>query len=100
AADGGVPGRAPGRGRPPILSGLRLSANFSWLHGEYIDFGITRRFVSTSGTGISEIPIDYSGKALQNAPQYKVSGTVEWTFGLGRFGYVIPRSDVNWSDEV
>jgi outer membrane receptor protein involved in Fe transport len=85
---------------PPILSGLRLSANFSWLHGEYIDFGIIRQFVTTSGTGISRIPVDYSGKQLQNAPEYKVSATAEWTFDLGRFGFVIPRYDVNWSDDV
>jgi outer membrane receptor protein involved in Fe transport len=86
---------------PRLLDGLRLSANFSWLHGEYIDF-TTFRNVALVGlpAPTASIPVDYSGKRLQNAPQYKASGTAEWTFDLGRFGYLIPRYDVNWSDDV
>jgi iron complex outermembrane receptor protein len=83
---------------PRFLSGLRLSANFSWLHGEYLNFTTFRKF--TVGNDVFNASIDYSGKQLQNAPTYKVSGTAEWTFDLGRFGYLIPRYDINWSDDV
>jgi iron complex outermembrane receptor protein len=83
---------------PRVLSGLRLSANFSWLHGEYLDF-VTFKSFNAGPIGIAEAPIDYSGKPLQNSPQYKVSGTAEWTFDLGRFGYIIPRYDINWTDD-
>src|SRR5206468_10654591 len=83
---------------PRLLSGLRLYGNFSWLHGEYINFGTFRKF--QKGNVIFNVAIDYSGKRLQNAPQYKASGTAEWTFDFGRFGYLIPRYDVNWSDDV
>ncbi len=84
---------------PSLLSGLRFSGNFSWLHGEYIDFASERR-LTTGPLGISTVPIDYSGQSLQNAPEYKASATAEWTFDIGRFGYIIPRYDVNWSDDV
>jgi iron complex outermembrane receptor protein len=84
---------------PHLLSGLRLSANFSWLHGEYLNF-TTFRKVREGTTESANIPLDYSGKRLQNSPEYKVSATAEWTFDLGRFGYLIPRYDVNWSDDV
>jgi len=85
---------------PRLVEGLRVSGNFSWLHGEYIDFVASRFFQIGSGGGPVPIPVDYSGKRLQNAPEYKVSATAEWTFDLGRFGYLIPRYDVNWSDDV
>ena len=29
-----------------------------------------------------------------------MSGTAEWTFDLGRFGSLIPRYDINWSDDM
>jgi outer membrane receptor protein involved in Fe transport len=85
---------------PRVLSGLRLTANFGWLHGEYIDFTTFRRFSVPTNPNPFSVALDYSGKFLQNAPEYKVSGTVEWTFDLERFGYLIPRYDVNWSDDV
>jgi outer membrane receptor protein involved in Fe transport len=86
---------------PRLLDGLRLSGNFSWLHGEYLNF-TTFRAIAISGlpTGSANIAIDYSGNQLQNAPQYKASASAEWTFDFGRFGYLIPRYDVNWSDDV
>jgi outer membrane receptor protein involved in Fe transport len=85
---------------PNLFAGLRLSGNFSWLHGEYIDFVTARSFDPKTGTGVSNIPVSYSGRPLQNAPKFKASGTAEWTFDLGRWGYLIPRYDINWSDDV
>ena len=52
---------------PRLLSGLRLSANFSWLHGEYLNFTTFRKFAS-SDNQVFNASIDYSGKQLQNAP--------------------------------
>jgi iron complex outermembrane receptor protein len=86
---------------PQLIEGLRLSGNFSWLHGEYLDFQQIRKLpAGTAGQPDLEITVDYSGKQLQNAPRYKVSGTAEWTLDFGRWGYVIPRYDLNWSDAV
>ena len=91
---------APLRGwAPRIVEGLRVSGNFGWLHGEYLDFTTTRFFKPQVGP-VNPIPVSYAGLPLQNAPEFKASGTVEWTFDLGRWGYLIPRYDVNWSDDV
>jgi outer membrane receptor protein involved in Fe transport len=85
---------------PKLIEGLRLSGNFSWLHGEYIDFSTTRTFRLPNSAGPVDVTVDFSGNQLQNSPQYKVSATAEWTFDLGRWGSIIPRYDVNWSDDV
>jgi iron complex outermembrane recepter protein len=83
---------------PPLFDGLRVSANFSWLHGEYLDFS-TIRNIPIQGETVP-VQVDYSGKQLQNAPEYKVSGTVEWTFDFGRYGSLIPRYDINWTADA
>jgi outer membrane receptor protein involved in Fe transport len=90
---------APLRGwTPRLIEGLRVSGNFGWLHGEYLDF-VTTRFL-LAGNQLTPVPVDYSGLTLQNAPEFKASGTIEWTFDLGRWGYIVPRYDINWTDDV
>jgi iron complex outermembrane receptor protein len=81
----------------PLLDGLELSANASWAQGKYIDFQNEQSF--RSGGGFTTVTFDYSGNDLANAPRYKFSGTVEWTFDLGRFGALIPRYDLSWTDD-
>jgi outer membrane receptor protein involved in Fe transport len=91
---------APLRGwTPRLIEGLRVSGNFGWIHGEYLDF-VTTRFLRGQANALIPVPVDYSGLTLQNAPEYKASGTIEWTFDLGRWGYIVPRYDINWTDDV
>ena len=85
---------------PRAFDGLRVSGNFGWLHGEYIDFAVRRKVTLPGLLDPAFVTVDYSGNRLQNAPEYKASGTLEWSLDLGRFGYLIPRYDVNWSDDV
>ena len=57
--------------------------------------------VQRSRASVIPVPVDFSGNQLQNAPEYKVERVPsEWTFDLGRYGYLMPRYDVNWSDDV
>jgi iron complex outermembrane receptor protein len=84
---------------PRFMEGLRVSGNFGWLHGEFLDF-TTIRIFALSGSPTVPVPVNYAGQPLQNAPQFKASGTAEWTFDLGRYGYIIPRYDLNWTDDV
>jgi outer membrane receptor protein involved in Fe transport len=83
---------------PRAIEHLELSANFGWLHGEYLDFQIVNSFLD--GGSSVPITIDFSGNQLQNSPEFKVSGTAAWTFDLGRWGYLIPRYDFSWTDDV
>jgi outer membrane receptor protein involved in Fe transport len=84
---------------PQVVEGLQLSANAGWLHGEFLDFQI--RNTQRTGTG-ETIPItsDFSGDQLLNSPQFKASGAVTWDLDFGRFGFVIPRYDFSWTDDV
>jgi outer membrane receptor protein involved in Fe transport len=84
---------------PRLIEDLRVSGNAGWLHGEFLDFTTTRIF-SFGQQPIVPVTVNYAGQPLQNAPQFKWSATVEWTFDLGRWGYIIPRYDVNWTDDV
>ena len=83
---------------PRVLEGLELSANAGWLHGEYLDFQIRNK--QLSGNETVPVTIDFSGDQLLNSPKFKASGAVTWDFNLGRFGYVIPRYDFSWTDDV
>ncbi len=84
---------------PRLLEALRLSGHFAWLHGEYIDFQLVE-LEEFSGSRVLPISFDFSGNKLQNSPEFGFSATAEWTLDLGRWGSLIPRYDVNWSDDV
>ena len=83
---------------PRFFEGLMLTFNFSWLHGEFLDFSITNTF--RIGNNLTPVTVDFSGDQLLSSPEYKFSGSAAWTFDIGRYGYLIPRYDFNWSDDV
>ena len=95
----GTPAAAARVGAARSLEGLRLYGNFGWLHGEYHRLLEIRNFAAGRRRRVP-VTIDFSGNRLQNAPEYKVSATAEWTFDLGRWGYLIPRYDFSWTDDV
>jgi outer membrane receptor protein involved in Fe transport len=79
---------------PPLVEGLRIGANFSLLHGEYLDFQVTTTV--KDGPALLPAVIDFSGNPLTSSPRYKVSATVEWSFDLDRWGVLTPRYDFSW----
>ncbi len=82
-----------------LWDGLVLTTRFGWLESQFLDF--TNQVVRQTVTGTSIfIPVDYSDNQLINSPRFKVSGSAEWTFDLGRWGSIIPRYDFAWSDDV
>ncbi|MBW2231413.1 MAG: TonB-dependent receptor, partial [Deltaproteobacteria bacterium] len=86
-----------GRG-PEVLDGLSLEARFSWLESEFLDF-IDRRTVIIGNQAVSRV-FDFSGNRLPNTPRFKLSGSVWWAFGLGRYGTLTPRYDLTFSADV
>ena len=87
-------------GRRALIEGLRLSGNFGWLHGEYLDFQTAQRSCRASGTRRSRSRSTSRATSSRTRRSTRSSGTAEWTFDLGRFGYLIPRYDINWTDDV
>jgi iron complex outermembrane receptor protein len=47
-----------------------------------------------------DLPVDYTGNRLPNTPQFKVSGSAEYTIELGRYGALIPRYDFAWTHDI
>jgi len=82
------------------LDSLIMVSRFGWLEGEFLDYSerIFRTPAdSTVSTSLVE-DIQYTGNRLPNTPQFTWSGSVQYTFDLGRFGFLIPRWDGTWTD--
>jgi outer membrane receptor protein involved in Fe transport len=82
-----------------VIEDLLLTANFGWLHGEFLDFQIRNTLPSGLGEAVP-VTIDFSGDQLLSSPEFKFAGSAAWTFDLGRWGYIIPRYDFSWTDDV
>jgi len=85
---------------PPEFEGLVLSARGGWLESQFLNFVVTTTTAATGGGNVTQIQRDYSGNQLINSPRFKLSGSGEWTFDLGRFGALIPRYDFSWSSDI
>jgi iron complex outermembrane receptor protein len=87
-----------------LFEGLRFAGRFGWLEGEFLDFtNAVFQPIDTPGPAppvIVPVTIDYTGNRMPNTPRYKLSLTAEWTLGLGRFGWLVPRYDYTWTDDV
>jgi outer membrane receptor protein involved in Fe transport len=88
---------------PQAMEALVLTARFSWLESQFLDFTTTNFKqvpISLIESKTLAVQTDHSGNRLINSPQFKVSISAEWTFDLGRWGMIIPRYDAAWSDDV
>jgi len=84
---------------PAAVDGLVLEGRFGWLESQFLDFTNIVTRVGPAGEQFDVI-IDYSRNQLINSPRFKISGAVEWTFELGRWGSIIPRYDFAWTDDI
>ncbi|MAI78332.1 MAG: hypothetical protein CL917_05300 [Deltaproteobacteria bacterium] len=89
---------------PEELENLLVTVRFGWLKTQFLDFtqDVIRIQRGQPGTPAKAFPFtaDYSGNPLINAPEYKLSIGLEWEFTLGDYGYITPRYDGSWSDDV
>ena len=83
---------------PELLEGLSLVGRFSWLESEFLDF--TRQIEQPVGGALLTRTVDFSGNRLPNTPRFKASGSVTWTFPIGRWGAIIPHYDFSYTDDV
>lgn len=85
---------------------LILRVNFAWLEGKFLDFtdsgvrNIRLPLGSNPPSITTDVPIDYTGNRLPNTPEFTLSGTLEYTLELGRYGSIQPRYDFSWTDDV
>lgn len=83
---------------PESIEGLEASINFGWLDSKFLDF--QNRSLIPTGSGPIEITSDYTGNTLLNSPEFTVSGSLMWPFGIGRLGVLTPRYDFSWTDQI
>jgi len=83
---------------PGAFDGLVLTGRFGWLESQFIDF--TNEIFRQKGIEFVPVIEDFSGNPLISSPRFTLSGAVEWTFELGRWGSLVPRYDFAWTDDV
>jgi iron complex outermembrane receptor protein len=69
-----------------------------WLNSQFLNFVNTIEVLRNNTFQQEEVV--YTGNRLPNAPEFKVSGGLEWPFDLGRFGTIVPRYDFSWSGDI
>jgi len=83
---------------PQPVELLEVVLRGGWLETEFLDF--TDEQTDTRDGVITPILADFSGNPLINAPNLNFSGSVSWALDLGRFGFLTPRYDFAWTDDV
>ena len=83
---------------PGPIESLEIVLRGGWLESEFLDF--TDEQTDVANGVITPILADFSGNQLINAPNLNLSGSVSWVFDLGRFGFLTPRWDFAWTDDV
>jgi iron complex outermembrane receptor protein len=83
------------------IDGMSIQAGFGWLDTSYEDFIVQKRVAvgGKGGTGDFE-RFDYSGHSLIAAPEYTVSGIIEYEIRLSHYGALIPQFDASWKSRV
>jgi len=83
--------------------GFNTYLSVGWIFTEYSDFRNELTTVRPGGMGepVREIRIsDFSGNDLVNAPEITLSGSVSYSWDMGRFGTLTPRFDYRFKDRV
>ncbi len=81
------------------LEGLKGVLRFGWLESRFLDF-TDSVILRTESAGNRRIVTDFNGNALPNAPRFKISGSLEYAWLIGRIGTLTPRWEFTWTDDV
>jgi iron complex outermembrane receptor protein len=85
------------QGRP--LPGLFIQLGGGWLDTEFTDFSVTKSVGKPRGLGESA-DLDYSGNPLIAAPEWSLSGVVEYQIPLSRWGSLVPQYDFSYRSKI
>jgi iron complex outermembrane receptor protein len=85
---------------------LELTARFSWLESKFLDFAdsgvrqINLGIDADPPVVFTDVPIEYTGNRLPNTPRFTFSGSAQYTVDMGGYGFLVPRYDFSWTDDV
>ncbi|MFP6641064.1 MAG: TonB-dependent receptor, partial [Myxococcota bacterium] len=83
---------------PEEWSGLRIQTEMGWLSSRFLEFQDSVRRAVQGQFYLKTI--DYAGNALPNSPDFTLALTAEWEVDLGSWGSLVPRYDLQWTDDV
>ena len=89
------------RGEP--LDALVATVRFGWLESQFLDFTnqVVRNVLTSDNQSLPRVvTVDYTGNQLINSPRFKLSGALDYTFDMGRYGSLLPHYDFAWTDDV
>ena len=70
-----------------------------WLDSEFRDFAVTKSVAGPRGEGTAT-EFDYSGNPLIAAPEWSLSGVVEYQIPLSRWGSLVPQYDFSYRSKT
>ncbi len=85
--------------------GLYLKGSAGWLDSEFVDFMVSKRVRQlpggpNPGGDPQEKTFDYSGNPTIAAPEWNVSGLIEYELALPRsWGTIVPQFNFSWRSE-
>ena len=87
------------------FEGLKIDYNVGFLDTEYTEFTNTLFRLPPRQPGDPPrdpvpVVIDYSGNDMIGAPQWSMSGSIQYTIDLSRLGTVVPRFSFSWKDDT
>ncbi|MDH3521467.1 MAG: TonB-dependent receptor, partial [Myxococcales bacterium] len=76
---------------------------FGWLDAKFKEFVVRKQvqppFKGQAGKALSDFFV-FTGNPLIAAPRFNLTGNVEYTLSIGRFGTLIPGFDFSFKDKV
>jgi iron complex outermembrane receptor protein len=87
------------RPHPDVMASL----GFGWLDAEFGTFIVPKQVnppFSRKSDAASHAIFDFTGNPLIAAPRYSLTGNLEYTLSLGRFGALVPGFDFSFKDQV
>jgi iron complex outermembrane receptor protein len=84
------------------ITGLLLQAGFAWLDSRFGEFIVSKQVASgfAKGGPPRTVEFDYTGNPLIAAPEFSLSGIVEYEIPLSRWGALVPRFDFSWKSRT
>ena len=84
------------------VEALRIEYNVGFLETEYTEFSNTLFRVPPQVPGAPPqdpvpVAVDYTGNQMIGAPRWSMSGSIQYTLDLSRFGTVVPRFSFSWT---
>ena len=85
---------------PEFWGDLATTVRFGWLQSQFLDFTNEIEAFDPQTNTPFVYSVNYTGNRLPSAPEFKISASVQYPLDFGRYGMLVPRYDVDWTDDM